>query len=79
MREMFEGFSAGCAAATPDFWSDSDVGHISAAVRSLYGRHAKTAAAWCAICARADGRSGDFSFWVGVFEHLGTDEIGEAR
>ena len=79
MREKFEGFSAGCATATPDFWSDADVGDISTAVSSLYGRHAKTAAAWCAIGARSDGRSGDFSFWIRVFEHLGTEKIVEIR
>ncbi|PDS63695.1 hypothetical protein CO653_20545 [Rhizobium anhuiense] len=79
MREIFEGFSAGCAVATPDFWSDVDFGDISTAVRLLYGRHAKTAAAWCAICARSDGRSGDFKFWVRVFEHLGPEEFMEIR
>ncbi|NKK74537.1 hypothetical protein GFM13_30265 [Rhizobium leguminosarum bv. viciae] len=80
MREMFERFSTGCAAAaTPDFWSDADVGDICTAVRSLYGRHAKTAAAWCAIGARSDGRSGDFKFWVRVFERLGTEGIVEIR
>ncbi|TAV43608.1 hypothetical protein ELI02_34315 [Rhizobium leguminosarum] len=75
MREMFKRFSTGSAAATPDFWSDADVGDISTAARSLYGQHAKTAAAWCALCARYDGRSGDFTFWVRVFKHLGTEEI----
>ncbi|WP_261330893.1 hypothetical protein [Rhizobium leguminosarum] len=75
MREMFKRFSTGSAAATPDFWNDADVGDVSTAARSLYGQHAKTAAAWCALCARYDGRSGDFTFWVGVFKHLGTEEI----
>ncbi|WP_210283006.1 hypothetical protein, partial [Rhizobium sp. BK049] len=42
------------------------------AARSLYGPDAKTAAAWCALGARSDGRSGDFSFWVRVFKHLST-------
>jgi len=74
MREMFERFSAGCAATAPDFWSDADVGDISTAVCSLYGQHAKTAAAWCAISARSDGRSGDFKFWVRVFQQLGKFE-----
>ncbi|MBY5653334.1 hypothetical protein HFO45_34845 [Rhizobium leguminosarum] len=78
MREMFKRFSTGSAAATPDFWSDADVGDISTAARSLYGQHAKTAAAWCALCARYDGRSGDFTFWVGVFKLLYADEIEKA-
>ena len=52
MREMFKRFSAGCTKTAPDFWSDADVGNISTAARSLYGQDAKTAAAWCALCAR---------------------------
>ncbi|TAU75037.1 hypothetical protein ELI15_02300 [Rhizobium ruizarguesonis] len=79
MREMIKRFSTGSAAATPDFWSDADVGDISTAARSLYGRHAKTAAAWCALCARYDGRSGDFKFWVRIFQHLETEEVVEIR
>ncbi|TBG72948.1 hypothetical protein ELG69_32570 [Rhizobium leguminosarum] len=75
MREMFKRFSAGCTKTAPDFWSDADVGNISTAARSLYGQDAKKAAAWCALCARYDGRSGDFTSWVGVFKHLGTEAI----
>ncbi|QAS82591.1 hypothetical protein CO657_32785 (plasmid) [Rhizobium acidisoli] len=80
MREIFEEYSRGCAAAaTPDIWSDRDVGDTSDAARSLYGLNAKTAAAWCALGARSDGRAGDFSFWVRVFKHLNAEETAAAR
>jgi hypothetical protein len=79
MREIVETFSVGCAAAAPDIWGDVDVGDTSAAARSLYGPDAKSAAAWCALCARFDGRSGDFIFWVRVFKHLGAAKSEGAR
>ncbi|MBX4917889.1 hypothetical protein [Rhizobium bangladeshense] len=76
MREIFEHYPTDCAAAvTPDIWSDGDIAVTSHAAKSLYGPNAKTAAAWCALGARSDGRSGDFSFWVMVFKHLSTEEI----
>ncbi|MDK4732036.1 hypothetical protein [Rhizobium sp. CNPSo 3490] len=75
MREIFEDYPLGCAvAATPDIWSDGDIALASDAARSIYGPDAKTAAAWCALGARSDDRSGDFSFWVRVFKHLSTEE-----
>ncbi|EJC84159.1 hypothetical protein Rleg4DRAFT_5956 [Rhizobium leguminosarum bv. trifolii WSM2297] len=71
MREIFENYPLGCAAAaTHDIWSDGDIAVTSDAARLLYGSNAKTAAAWCALGARSDGRSGDFRFWVRVFKHL---------
>ncbi|EJC71718.1 hypothetical protein Rleg10DRAFT_0102 [Rhizobium leguminosarum bv. trifolii WSM2012] len=76
MREIFEKYSTGCIAAAPDFWGNIDVEAATLAARSLYGARAKTAAAWCALSARSDGRSGDFSFWVQVFRHLDAEEIG---
>ncbi|PDS99288.1 hypothetical protein CO659_00280 [Rhizobium sp. S9] len=77
MREIFEDYPLGCAAgATPNIWSDGDIAVTSDAARSLYGPNAKTAAAWCALGARSDGRSGDFGFWVRVFKHLSTEETG---
>lgn len=80
MREIFEKCSLGCAAAsTPEIWSDGDVGHTSDAARSVYGPNAKTAAAWCALGARFDGRFGDFSFWVRVYKHLDVEEMEDVR
>ncbi|WP_246704626.1 hypothetical protein [Rhizobium sp. P32RR-XVIII] len=43
------------------------------AARLVYGHNAKTAVAWCAIHARGNGRSSDYSFWLRVFHHLGHD------
>ena len=80
MREVIEECSRSCTAAvTADIWSDGDVRETIDAVRSLYGPDAKTAAAWCALGARSDGRAGDFSFWVRVFKHLSAEETAAAR
>ncbi|WP_434714240.1 hypothetical protein NMA58_24190 (plasmid) [Rhizobium sp. YTUHZ045] len=79
MYDFSEENPYGCIAAAPDFWSDTDVEDASSAARSLYGGHAKTAAAWCAICARFDGRAGDFMFWVRVFRRLDLEKIGAAQ
>jgi hypothetical protein len=39
-------------------------------MRDLYGLHAATAAAWCAIEARGDGIDDQYSFWFGLFCEL---------
>jgi hypothetical protein len=36
-------------------------------MRDLYGLHAATAAAWCAIEARSDGIDHQYRFWFGLF------------
>lgn len=36
-------------------------------MRDLYGLHAATAAAWCAIEARSDGIDDHYRFWFGLF------------
>jgi hypothetical protein len=37
---------------------------------AVYGSSAVTAAAWCAVTARCDGREGDYRFWLDVFKRL---------
>jgi hypothetical protein len=39
-------------------------------MRDLYGLHAATAAAWCAIEARSDGIDDQYRFWFGLFCEL---------
>ncbi|MCM2457996.1 hypothetical protein HGO37_21625 [Rhizobium sp. CG4] len=39
-------------------------------MRDLYGLHAATAAAWCAIEARSDGIDDHYRFWFGLFCEL---------
>ncbi|MDO5896989.1 hypothetical protein [Agrobacterium sp. Azo12] len=39
-------------------------------MRNLYGLHAATAAAWCAIEARSDGIDDQYRFWFGLFCEL---------
>ncbi|WP_332304887.1 hypothetical protein [Rhizobium sp. GR12] len=39
-------------------------------MRDLYGLHAATVAAWCAIEARGDGGDDHYRFWFGLFCEL---------
>ena len=54
-----------------DIWQSTTIEEAASAARTTYGASAQTAAAWCAITARAEERSGDFRFWLAVFRHLG--------
>ena len=45
----------------------------AAAARAIYGADAKTAVAWCAINARSNGRTADYTFWVQVFRGMPGD------
>jgi len=52
------------------FWSMTDPEIAAEAAISLYGASAATAAAWCAVIARCDGRTADYDFWRAVFTKL---------
>ena len=51
-------------------WELSNPQAATEAAIALYGPSAATAAAWCALCARSDGREADYRFWLAVFVQL---------
>ncbi|MDX8502458.1 hypothetical protein RFM99_29170 [Mesorhizobium sp. VK4C] len=53
------------------FWAIADPVTAANAARAVYGSHAATAAAHCALTAHFDGRNGDYRFWCRVFHELG--------
>ncbi|WP_245460220.1 MULTISPECIES: hypothetical protein [unclassified Mesorhizobium] len=52
------------------FWNIADPVRAANAARAVYGSHAATAAAHCALTAHFDGRNGDYRFWCTVFHEL---------
>ena len=53
-------------------WDLTNPQATAEAARELYGSHATTAAAWCALTAHFDGRNEDYRFWCAVFSRLGS-------
>jgi hypothetical protein len=53
-------------------WELADPRTAGQAAIELYGSNAATAAAWCALTAHFDGRTGDYRFWCAVFSELGS-------
>ncbi|MBB4571150.1 hypothetical protein [Rhizobium leucaenae] len=49
---------------------DSEPGAAASAARAVYGTDATLAVAWCALCAKMDGRVLDGHFWFEVFSLL---------
>ncbi|MDW6023309.1 hypothetical protein SAZ10_16245 [Mesorhizobium sp. BAC0120] len=51
-------------------WDGVDPEWVAEAALAVYGPSAATAAAWCAVTARCDGREADYRFWFRVFARL---------
>ena len=51
-------------------WTFASPGAAAHAAVELYGSSAATAAAYCALTARYDGRNPDYRFWFAVFKLL---------
>lgn len=56
-------------------WDTHDADAAVTAARSLYGKNASLAAAWCALAARGDGRTADYRFWFDIFERIRNEDI----
>lgn len=59
-------------------WNEKDADKAVAAAKTLYGKNASVAAAWCALAARCDGRKADYRFWFGIFEKLRNEKKASA-
>ncbi|WP_292442261.1 hypothetical protein, partial [Mesorhizobium sp.] len=65
-----EEFDTGVGNVGLALWELSNPQAASEAAIALYGSSAATAAAWCAVSARCDGREADYRFWLAVFAQL---------
>lgn len=74
---MFE-FACSSTDDEKSVWSGRDTDAAIEAAKSLYGKNASVAAAWCALGARCDGRTTDYRFWFEIFQRLQKDNVGPA-
>ncbi|WP_292668562.1 hypothetical protein [Mesorhizobium sp.] len=65
-----EEFDTGVGNVGLALWELSNPQAATEAAIALYGSSATTAAAWCAVSARCDGREADYRFWLAVFAQL---------
>jgi len=76
-HDMFE-FACSSTDDEKSVWSGKDTDAAIEAAKSLYGKNASVAAAWCALAARCDGRTIDYRFWFEIFQRLQKDNMGPA-
>ncbi|MEI9411891.1 hypothetical protein [Mesorhizobium salmacidum] len=64
-------YDSGAGYGRLTLWELADPAATVEATIELYGPDAATAAAWCALTAKFDGREEDYRFWYTVFSKLG--------